>query len=238
MWRILMKENPIDVRQAIADVALLRRVLNQIEERNIDKDSSGLFGTTLKTNMLLQIVALVSALIIGFIEIFSGDAIFRSLSLAHELSDVRLIGISVMALMITGIMIGLYFVLWRASQKSGEEFGAYIKRNFRYSRQVSYLSDLLMKFFAVGLLLLANQSQWIAPLLIAFTGDYLLQGRLFTLSTKLAVVLGVGCIAGAILQFLLQSSSLIPPVTIFSIITIISIVRLMKLKQRQNKLTI
>jgi len=233
-----MKENPIDVRQAIADVALLRRVLNQIEERNINKSSSGLFGTTLKTNMLLQFVALVSALIIGFVEIFSGDVIFRSLSLAHEPFDVRLIGIGIMALMITGIMIGLYFVLWRASQQNGEEFGAYIKRNFRYSRQVSYLSDLLMKFFAVGLLLLANQSQWIAPLLMAFTGDYLLQGRLFTLSTKLAVVLGVGCIAGAILQFLLQSSSLIPPLTIFSAITVISIVRLLKLKQQQNKLAI
>tara|TARA_B100000029_G_C17601694_1_gene965959 strand:+ start:2431 stop:2601 length:171 start_codon:yes stop_codon:yes gene_type:complete len=53
-----MKENQLDVRQAIADVTLLRRVLSQVEERNSSKDSSGLFGTTIKTNMMLQFIAL------------------------------------------------------------------------------------------------------------------------------------------------------------------------------------
>tara|TARA_Y100001934_G_C12293455_1_gene746093 strand:+ start:988 stop:1275 length:288 start_codon:yes stop_codon:yes gene_type:complete len=92
-----------------------------------------------------------------------------------------------------------------------------------------------MKFFAAALLLLANQSQWIAPLLMAFTGHYLLQGRLFTLPTKLAVVLGIGCIGGSIFKFLIQLSSLIIPLLIFTVITFISIVRLVKLKQQQNK---
>ncbi len=162
-------------------------------------------------------------------EIFSGDAIFRFLTLAHAPSDTHLVGIIIIAM-----TIGLHF-LSRAVQKNGEEFGAYIKHNFRYSRQVSYLSDLLMKFFAAALLLLANQSQWIAPLLMAFTGHYLLQVRLFTLPTKLAVFFGVGCIGGAIFQFLIQSSSLITPLLIFAVITFISIVRLVKLKQQQNK---
>ena len=36
------------------------------------------------------------------------------------------------------------------------------------------------------------------PLLLAFTGDYLIQGRLFTLPTQGAVLLGVTCIAAGI----------------------------------------
>ena len=49
-----MNDDPLDVRQAIADVALLRRVLHQIEQRRTSQESAGLFGTTLNANMLLQ----------------------------------------------------------------------------------------------------------------------------------------------------------------------------------------
>ena len=57
-----MKNDPVDVRQAIADVALLRRVLSQVEQRDTDKISSGLFGTTVSANMLFQGGALLLAL--------------------------------------------------------------------------------------------------------------------------------------------------------------------------------
>ena len=49
-----MNDDPLDVRQAVADVALLRRVLHQIEQKRTDQESAGLFGTTLNANMLLQ----------------------------------------------------------------------------------------------------------------------------------------------------------------------------------------
>ncbi len=226
-----MKDDPIDVRQAIADVALLRRVLNQIEQRDTDQTPSQLFGTTVNTNMLLQGGALLSALVLGCVELFSKGMVFRSLVLEKGSADLRLIGIGIVAAILVGIVTALYFVLWRAAQQRGEEFGAYIKRNFRYARHVSYLSDILMKFFAVALLLLAGQSQWIAPLLMAFTGDYLLQGRLFTLPVKLATILGAVCIAGGIAQFVLESNSLLIPLAVFSTISALSIGRLIKLQQ-------
>ena len=229
-----MKNDPVDVRQAIADVALLRRVLSQVEQRDTDKISSGLFGTTVSANMLLQGGALLLAL--ACIELLSGDVIFRALLSSRESSDLRLAGIGIVGLTLVSMVTTLYFVFWRESRLSGEEFGVYIKRNFRYARHVSYLSDILMKFFAVALLLLANQPHWIAPLLMAFTGDYLLQGRLFTLSTKLAVTLGLAAIGGAIVQFLLESSSLLIPLAVFSAISALSIGRLIKLRQTQPSL--
>ena len=91
-----------------------------------------------------------------------------------------------------------------------------------------------MKFVAVALVLLAGQSQWVAPLLIAFTGDYLLQGRLFTLPTKIAVALGVVCIGAALLQFLSHSDSLLIPLAVFSVISAFSVGRLLYLYQNQG----
>ena len=229
-----MKDDPLDVRQAIADVALLRRVLHQIEEKRNDQESAGLFGTTLNTNMLLQGGALCIALALAIVEIFSDNVISRAMILGNESLDLRLAGIGIVALMLLGMITALYFVLWRAARHNGEEFGAYIARNFRYARHVSYLSDLLMKFVAVALVLLAGQSQWVAPLLMAFTGDYLLQGRLFTLPTKAAMALGVVCIGGALLQFLSHSDSLLIPLTVFSVISVFSVGRLIQLYQDQG----
>jgi len=229
-----MKDDPLDVRQAIADVALLRRVLHQIEQKRTDQESAGLFGTTLNANMLLQGGALCVALTLAIIEIFSDNVISRAMILGNESLDLRLAGIGIVALMLLGMITALYFVLWRAARHNGEEFGAYIARNFRYARHVSYLSDLLMKFVAVALVLLAGQSQWVAPLLMAFTGDYLLQGRLFTLPTKAAMALGVVCIGSALLQFLSHSDSLLIPLAVFSVISAFSVGRLLYLYQNQG----
>jgi hypothetical protein len=232
-----MKDDPPDVRQAIADVALLRRVLHQIEQKRTDQESVGLFGTTLNANMLLQGGALCVALTLAIIEISSDNVISRAMMLGNESLDLRHAGIGIVALMLLGMITALYFVLWRAARHNGEEFGAYIARNFRYARHVSYLSDLLMKFVAVALVLLAGQSQWVAPLLMAFTGDYLLQGRLFTLPTKVAVTLGVVCIGGALLQFLSRSDSLLIPLAVFSVISAFSVGRLVHLYKNQGGLT-
>jgi len=229
-----MKDDPLDVRQAIADVALLRRVLHQIEQKRTDQESAGLFGTTLNAKMLLQGGALCIALALAIVEIFSNNVISRSMILGNESLDLRLAGIGIVAVMLLGMITALYFVLWRAARPNGEEFGAYIARNFRYARHVSYLSDLLMKFVAVALVLLAGQSQWVAPLLMAFTGDYLLQGRLFTLPTKAAVALGAVCIGGALLQFLSHSDSLLIPLAVFSVISAVSVGRLIHLYQNQG----
>ena len=88
-----MNDDPLDVRQAIADVALLRRVLHQIEQRRTSQESAGLFGTTLNANMLLQGGALCTALVLVIVEIFSDNAISRALMLGNESLDLRLAGI-------------------------------------------------------------------------------------------------------------------------------------------------
>ena len=132
-----MNDDPLDVRQAIADVALLRRVLHQIEQKRTDQESAGLFGTTLNANMLLQGGALCIALTLAIIEIFSNNVISRIMILGNESLDLRLAGIGIVALMLLGMITALYFVLWRAARHNGEEFGAYIARNFRYARHVS-----------------------------------------------------------------------------------------------------
>tara|TARA_Y100000588_G_scaffold103249_1_gene112473 strand:- start:1427 stop:2128 length:702 start_codon:yes stop_codon:yes gene_type:complete len=228
-----MSPEELNVRKAIADVELIRRVLDQAEQNETPAQTMGLFGVTLTANLILQGLALgVSALLL-VIELLSRGRLTEMLMLGATFPDIRLVGIGLMAGILISLVILLYFVIWRAARNSGEELNAYIIRNFRYARLLSYLSDLLLKFAAVALVMLAGRPEWIPPLLLAFTGDYLVQGRLFTLPTRLAVLLGALCIAAGLYQFLAEIQTLLPPLIVFTTVAMISIGRLIRLHRRQ-----
>ena len=81
--------------------------------------------------------------------------------------------------------------------------------------------------------MLAGHPEWIPPLLLAFTGDYLVQGRLFTLPTKSAVILGVICIGTGLYQFLTDLQTLLLPLIVFTAVAMISTGRLIRLHRKQ-----
>lgn len=226
-----MSRDDFDVQKALADIALIRRTLDQSEQAPLD---SQLVGVTLEANLVLQTLAFISALLLVALEILSGHAITHTLMIGGQIDEFRRFGIGIMAFILTGLLVALYFVLWRAALHSGESVSAYITRNFRYVRNLSLVSDLLMKFITLALLLLADRPEWVAPVLLAFTGDYLLQGRFFTFPTRTSVVLGLACVAGAIAQFASQNPSLLIPLGAFAFIVGLSAARL-ALRQQQQK---
>lgn len=228
-----MSNADFDVQKALADVALIRRSLDQSEQDPLD---SRLVGVTLEANLVLQALAFTSALLLVMLEILSGNAITHTLMIGGQYDEFRRFGIGIMAFILVGLLVALYFVLWRAALHSGESVSAYITRNFRYVKNLSLISDLLMKFITLALLLLANRPEWVAPLLLAFTGDYLLQGRFFTLPTRISVMAGLACVAGALVQFFSQSPSLLIPLGVFALVAGLSTARLAMRQQQQKAL--
>jgi len=228
---VAMSGSKLDVQKALADIALIRRTLDQSEQDQLD---SRLVGVTLEANLLLQAVAFVGVLALCLFEVLSGNSITQTLMMGSQIDEIRRFGIGIMGFILVGLLITLYFVLWRAAIHNGENIGAYITRNFRYVKNLSLISDLLMKFITLAILLLANRPEWVAPVLLAFTGDYLLQGRFFTFTTKTSVVLGVACISGGLAQFVSQVPSLLIPLAVFTLVAGLSTVRLALRHQQQR----
>jgi len=219
-----MSTNNIDIQQAITDISLIRQVLNKSEQVQID---SKLVGITLKANLFIQIGIFSFALILCVAELSSSYSMTQVLMSASQSEELQIFGIGAMAFILTGLLIPLYFIIWRAAKHNGEQINAYIIRNFKYLNNLSFVSDLLMKFIAISLVLLAGKPEWIAPLLTAFTGDYLLQNRFFTLPSKIAALFGLSCIILAFALFITNQHGLMLPLIVFSAITGISASRLL-----------
>lgn len=219
-----------DIEKALNDIALIKNVMND--------SSNKLNGITLKAHLVVQLLALI--LVVGLVMIeYIGNATLTHTLLMGNIDDgIKNIGIALIATILTGLLCSLYFVVWRAAQHNGESVSNYIQRNFKYMNNMSFLSDLLMKFITVALVLLAGKAQWIAPLLMVFTADYLLQARFFTITTKVSSVLGIICIAVAIYMFLNGFSSILVPLVGFSIVCGISVVRLIIRFKKLTALTV
>lgn len=228
-----MNSTNFDIQKALTDIALIRRALNQTDQDQMD---ARLVGVTLDANLLLQAVAFVSALALFLIEIISDNAITQTLMTGGQIDEFRRFGIGFMGFILVVLLITLYFVLWRAALHNGENMRSYITRNFKYVKNLSLISDVLIKFITLSLLLLAGKAEWIAPVLMAFTGDYLLQGRFFTLPTKTSALLGIGCLVAAFAQFVSNSHALLLPLGVFTFIAGISTARL-AIRYQQQKTT-
>lgn len=230
-----MNSSKFDIQNALADIAVIRRTLNQNDRDQMDANIS---GVTLDANMLLQGLAFVAVTSIMLIEITTGNAILETLETAGQTDELRFFGIGLMGFILAGLLGTFYFVIWRASLHNGEKLQSYITRNFKYVKNLSMVSDLLMKFITISILLMTGRIEWLAPLLLAFTGDYLLQGRFFTLQMKTSAVLGIGCLIVAIAQLLSNSHTLLLPLGAFAMISGISIINLAKRYKLQKALSV
>lgn len=228
-----MNTSQVDIQKALTDIALIRRTLSQIDQ---DQSDPRLAGITLDANLLLQSIALGSALVLLVIELFSNNVISQALASSNT-NDLQGYAIGIIGFILAGLLITLYFVLWRAALHNNESIQSYITRNFKYVKNLSLVSDLLMKFGTVSLLLLAGKGGWIAPVLMAFTGDYLLQGRLFTFPTRIAAALGTACLAAALAQYLSGNATLLFPLGAFVLIAGLSIAKLAMRHQQLKSVT-
>lgn len=216
--------NTENVQKALNDVAIIRQVLKEKNQDNIDNQLNGI---TLDANVIIQGGAFVFALLLLVYELMSGSTMSAIMMLEGQIEELRSFAIGFMGFTLIGLLIPLYFILWRAAKHNGEDINAYIVRNFKYVKNLGLISDLLMKFIALSLVMLAGKPEWVTPLLAAFTGDYLLQNRFFTLPTKLSSILGIACIALGFWLFMSNNHSLYIPLLAFTVVAGISLTRLL-----------
>ena len=78
-----MSPEELNVRKAIADVELIRRVLDQAEQHESPAQTMELFGVTLTANIILQGIALGVSTLLLLIELLSHGALTEYLTVSY-----------------------------------------------------------------------------------------------------------------------------------------------------------
>ncbi len=177
-----------EVQSTLCDIREMRRAIERVE-----KQGSGAMLSVSSLRLQRLILILMAGLVAGLtmFELVVQPSITDMVFVTHYSSILRYIGVITIFIFLAALAVVLYLMLWRAAQQQGESFDAYLSRHFAYLKSMSFVSDLFVKFAAVAVAILARRPDWVAPLLVICTGDYLVQGRFFVLPLRLGMVLGV-----------------------------------------------
>lgn len=219
------------IQNAVNDLAVIRRAIEKAgnEDPGVPPNAIAVDAGLLFQGLCL----LIAGALIVFELVSSGSMTSTMMISAHD-TEIGLLGLAQVALVAVTLLMCLYFIVWRASRHSGQSFQDYLVRNFQYLRNLSLVSDLLTKLIPLSLLVLAGHPEWVAPLLSLYVADYLVQGRFFSMSTRVSLVLGVAALAVAVSQYLLHSANLLWPLAVFACATVVSLLFLARARFEQT----
>lgn len=208
-----------NIQQAIRDLATIRRAI----ESSGKPDQGANSGIVRKAQLLVQGLALAGAGLLLVLEVFTVYDMSWMLQMTKYDRDLAVMGTLEIALCLPFLVAAAYFIAWRSAKHTDRTLPEFLQRNFTYLRNLNFLSDLFVKFVVLALALLSNHGEWMPALLLLFTGDYLLQGRFFTLPLPVALLTGPLCFAGAGAMYLNGSMQMWIPFAVFCTLNAMSL---------------
>lgn len=221
----------ISIDQAVRDLADIKRAIDHAQ-----RNTSGSQGISIAgLHVVLHVLALAAALLCLLLAIFFRPEFNAAFMGAFENWSSRfwLTGI-VTAVTLVGTFF-FYGLVWREARRQSESFEQYVARYFGYLRNLSFLSDLFIKFTGVSLVILAGRPDWVAPLLCIFTGDYLVQGRFFVLPIKVALGLGLFCIIFGAINLALYNLEIDYALMLFIGVAAGSLANILLMRRKQHQ---
>jgi hypothetical protein len=219
------------IQNAVNDLAVIRRAIEKAgnEEPGVPPNA-----IAVDAGLLFQGLCLLIAAGLIVYELLSSGEMTAIMMISARDTEIGLLGLAQVGLVTVTLLMCFYFIVWRASRHSGQNFQDYLVRNFQYLRNLSLVSDLLTKLIPLSLLVLAGHPEWVAPLLSLYVADYLVQGRFFSMPVRVSLLLGVAALAVAVSQYLLHSPNLLWPLTVFACATVVSLLFLVRARLEQT----
>ncbi len=230
-----MKEKEMTIEQAAADIAEVRKSLTEADAHHgtARQDAA---PTTTGAHIILQAGALILAVWGLGSEVLSGHQNSALFLASVGIPDIQVIGLVQIFAILSIIVAGIYLMAHRAAKRSRQNFGEYVSRHFPYLKHQSFVSDLVLKFCVIGMVILADKPALVAPICMMFVGDYLIQGRFFTIPLIVANVLGGAAMLGGVAMFLLGSTLLAWPFAAVAIAAAYSLSQMIYLRRSSEQL--
>jgi len=198
-----------DIQKAVEDVATIRRIIDRADVK-AQRRQAGERAASLVRKRIYQGIAGASILLsIG--EMATGGNMTMRLVLSSTNQVLKINTITHAAASLILVCAILYFLVMRAANLSRISLDEFIAENFSYLRNLSLVSDLIVKCIVFSLMLIAGKPEWIAPLFLLFTADILVQGKVLFLPIRWSFVAAAVLVVGSVVQFISGSPSLLWP---------------------------
>jgi hypothetical protein len=220
------------LKNSLNDLAFVQRLLKKVEGQEF---SMPLNKFAIEVSLFFQSFCLVLALLLVWSELATSGQITSSIIIAAKDTELGLLGMNTVLIILFGLVVIFYYLAWRASVSAGRNFNTYMEVNFKFLKNLSLFSDLIVKFSVFYLLVMAGLTQFVSVLLVIFIADDLIQGRYFNLPLKNSMMAGtLSYLIGFILYYF-KIPTVIYPLILFSMMTFFSLMNLFKMRRLVEK---
>ena len=226
--------SPSDLQKAAADLEAIKRAITRLDAEDKDKDSHPSAELNTQISLHYCVCGLLTLLILSYLLV--KDAAWKVTEAVYYSPSPmwRYLVVIFLALVLLVLAVALAISLRQSLKREGESFDEHLFRSFKYLRRVAFASDVFVKFIALVVVVLAGRADWISPLLIIFTGDYLLQGRFFAFPLKWSLVLGLACMVFGVVYLIFLYGNLLYAFVLFLLLTLFSLRVLQKERQEMH----
>ncbi len=213
----------ITTQKALSDIEVLKKNL-------ATRETPALGIESLDTHLMLNVGTLAICLLLAVFETMSGMAT-SDLMASTTNPDLQIEGtLNILVILSLMVLMG-YAVVFYGAARQKKTVDVFTSRYFKYFRNASALSDIFVKFCCFAFVVLAGKPEWIAPLLLLFTGDVILQGRYFILSTLTSVAFALACFITAFAMFIEGYVSVGIPLWGFALINAVSLCNILRYRK-------
>ena len=215
--------NEKKINVALGDIEFIRGVLEEKTRTPADRTEMAMTALIAGTSLLLLIAERLafSNLSDELINIGQNSTLRTTILLQAGI---------ILALLASGI----YGMAWIRARELQAGLRRTLKRSFSLLEFEIFVPDFFLKLFVFVLLFMTGQLQYLASLLVAFTADYVFQGKFFRFSKLSRYSLGAALYLVAGEMLLGQIHALFIPLAIFSSIYIFSFISIFVTKTVAN----
>jgi len=207
----------ISKEKALEDLNFVSDIIKQFEESRLEKNVPAL-----KAQLWIDLFLLLSCGTLLFVEWATMGMITRDFYYSVQDSEFRKSGLINLGI-ITALGLGfIYLLTWINWKKTSLSFSKFLEKNFNYLKKLNIGVDFCTKFIALSLVIAAGKIEYVAPLLLIFQFDILLQGKIFNFTFKQGSIFGLSALAIALWMLSDNQASMMFPLAFFFAIALYS----------------
>ncbi len=198
------------------------------------KDKAFISVKSLETHIRLNFISLFGVLCLVLWETTTG-VITNDLLASQSNPILQRDGLWNVGLFLIGIVVAYLWLIGKKAKTENQTLHTFASNHFIYYRNFSILADLTLKFSIFALIILSEHPEWIAGLLLMYTGDLIVHGRHFYLPLLQSYCSGIICFITGISMLVMGAPHMIVPLIFFGSVNILSLFNLRALKQKMTQ---
>lgn len=213
----------ISKEKALEDLNFVSDIIKQFEVSRLEKNVPAL-----KAQLCIDLFLLITCAGILFVEWVTKGMITRDFYYSVQDSEFRKTGLINLGIITALGLASIYLLTWISWKKTSLSFSKFLEKNFNYLKRLNIGVDFCTKFIALSLVIAAGKIEYVAPLLLIFQFDILLQGKIFNFSFKQGSLLGLSALGIALWMLSANEASMMFPLAFFFAIALYSTLKTLR----------